>query len=96
MPVEIATLNRQQNFLFTATTAAELAPLIAVLVSPSGGETLTLEVHTDDLDELMDAIVTVSRQMDDPDRIEAIRVDEIACVAELDIAARPVDPRRLN
>lgn len=96
MPVEITTLNREQNFRLSAETAAELAPLIAVLVSPSAAGPLTLKVHADDLPELLDAIVTVSRQMDDPDRIAAIRVDETACVAELALAARPVDPRRLN
>lgn len=96
MPVEITTLNRQQNFRLSAESAAEMAPLIAVLVSPSAAGPLTLEIHTDDLPELLDAIVTVSRQMDDPDRIAAIRVDEIACCVQLAIAALPVDPRRLN
>jgi hypothetical protein len=96
MPVEITTLNRQQNFHLSAETADELAPLIAVLVRPSAAGILTVGVHTDDLTELTDALAVVARQMDDPARIEAIRVDQIACFAELDIAARPVDPRRLN
>lgn len=96
MPVEITTLNREQNFRLSAQTAAEMAPLIAALVSPSAAGSLILEIHTDDLPELLDTIVTVSRQMNYPDRIAAIHVDEIACCAELNIAARPVDPRRLN
>jgi len=96
MPVEITTLNRQQNFRLSAESAAEMAPLIAVLVSPSAAGPLTLEVLADDMDELADAITVLSGQMDDPDRIAAIRVDQIACCVQLDIAARPVDPRRLN
>lgn len=96
MPVEITTLNRQQNFRLSAETAAEMAPLIAALVSPSAAGSLTLEVLADDMDELTDALAVLSSQMDDPDRIAAVRVDEIACCAELDMIARPVDPRRLN
>ncbi len=57
---------------------------------------LTMKLSAPDMDALLDAIGQISAQMDDPDRIAAIRVDETACRAELDVAARPVDPRRLH
>ena len=48
------------------------------------------------LSDLTDAISEVARLLDDPDRIAAIRIDKTACMAELDIEPRPVNPRRLN
>lgn len=57
---------------------------------------LTMKLSAPDMDALLDVIGQISGQMDDPDRIAAIRVDEDACCAELDVAARPVDPRRLH
>lgn len=57
---------------------------------------LTMKLSAPDMDQLMDVIAQISAQMDDPDRIAAIRVDEDACCAELDVAERPVDPRRLH
>jgi hypothetical protein len=57
---------------------------------------LTMKLSAPDKDALLDVIGQISGQMDDPDRIAAICLDEDACCAELDVAARPVDPRRLH
>jgi len=57
---------------------------------------LTVDVSGPDMDALVDAIAALAAGLNDPDQIATIRVDEVACRAELDIAARPVDPRRLN
>ncbi|MGO4909025.1 hypothetical protein ACEN2J_11935 [Pseudorhodobacter sp. W20_MBD10_FR17] len=57
---------------------------------------LTITLSADDLDALVDLAATVSANMDDPDRIAAIRMDEANCTLQMDIAARPVDPRRLH
>ena len=57
---------------------------------------LTMQLSAPDMDALLDMIAQISAQMPDPDQIAAIRVDESACCAELDVAARPVDPRRLH
>lgn len=57
---------------------------------------LTMKLSAPDMDALLNVIGQISGQIDDPDRIAAIRVDEDACCAELDAAARPVDPRRLH
>lgn len=57
---------------------------------------LTVQLSAPDMDALLDAISQISATMDDPDRIAAVRVDENTCCAELDLAARPVDPRRLH
>ena len=70
----------------TMCTPALLAPQIV----------LTMKLTAPDMDALLDVIGQISAQMDEPDRIAAIRVDETACCAELDVAARPVDPRRLH
>lgn len=63
---------------------------------PSPSIVLTMNVSAPDMDTLLDAIRQLAGAMDDPDRIAAIRIDEDACCAELDVAARPVDPRRLH
>jgi hypothetical protein len=55
-----------------------------------------MKLSAPDKDALLDVIGQISGQMDDPDRIAAICLDEDACCAELDVAARPVDPRRLH
>jgi hypothetical protein len=96
MTVTFATLSLAQNFHLSAETADELAPLIAILVSPSAAGMLTVEVSADGMEALTDALAVVACRMDDPDRIAAVRVDEFACCAELYMIARPVDPRRLN
>lgn len=57
---------------------------------------LTMTLSAPDMDQLMDAIALFAGTVDDRDRIAAIRIDEAACCAELDVAARPVDPRRLH
>jgi hypothetical protein len=57
---------------------------------------LTIHLSADDLPALMSAAEQVAAGIGDPDRIEAVRVDESVCCLEMDIAARPVDPRRLH
>lgn len=57
---------------------------------------LTMKLSAPDMDALLDVIGHINGQMDDPDRIAAIRVDENGCCAELDVAARRVDPRSLH
>ena len=57
---------------------------------------LTVTLSADDMGTLMDLVETVSAKMDDPDRIAAIRLDEANCTLQMDIAARPVDLRRLH
>ena len=96
MPVEFTTLNLTLNFHFTADTMQELAPCIGVIACSSRGRHLVAQLTAGTMDELLDAIAVLAQQMDDPDWIAAIRVDEEACSAELDVAARPVDPRRLH
>lgn len=63
---------------------------------PSPRIVLTMTLSAPDMDQLMDVIELFAGTVDDPDRIAAIRIDEDACCAELDVAARPVDPRRLH
>lgn len=96
MPVTFKTLNHPINFYLTAQAMDDLAPVLDVVLRPSYVPMLTVEVSAGTLDGLLDAIEGVAGRMDDPDRIAAIRVDEDACCAELDVAARPVDPRRLH
>lgn len=57
---------------------------------------LTVQVSAPDMHALLDALAQISATMDDPDCIAAVRVDEDACCAELDVVARPVDPRSLH
>lgn len=57
---------------------------------------LTMKLSASDMDELAEVIALLSSKLDDPDRIAAIRIDEEACCAEMDVADRPVDPRRLH
>lgn len=57
---------------------------------------LTVQLSAPDMNVLLDLIEQVSATVDDPDRIAPVRVDEDACCAEMDFAARPVDPRRLH
>lgn len=57
---------------------------------------LTMQLSAPDMDALMGMIAQISAHMGDPDQIAAIHVDENACCAEMDVAARPVDPRRLH
>lgn len=57
---------------------------------------LTLRLEANSMDELFDLIERITRGMEYPDRIAAIRLDEQACCAELDVASRPVDPCRLH
>lgn len=64
--------------------------------SMQGDLMLTLEISSGTLHDLLDALAHTAGRMDDPDCIAAIRVDEDACYAEMDVGARPVDPRRLH
>lgn len=96
MPIAFNTLNLSLNFHFTADTMQDLAPAIALIVRPSDRPMLAVQVSAGTMDDLMDAIEALARQLDDPDRIAAIRVDEVACCAELEVAPRPVDARRLH
>lgn len=96
MPVNLHTSISHLSFDLSADTVQELAPVLTVLLCPSHEPVRTFEVSKGTLDELLDAIEGIARQMDDPDRIAAIRVDEDACCAELDVASRPVDPCRLH
>lgn len=96
MSVTFTTLNRAVNFRLTAQTVEEMAPAVAAVVLPSRDGTLTAELEAATMDALIDAVGAIARLLDDADRIAAIRVDELAFIAELDFAPRPVDPRRLN
>jgi hypothetical protein len=49
-----------------------------------------------DMGALLDAIELFARSVENTDLIAAIRVDESACRAEMDVAAQPFDPRRLH
>tara|TARA_A100001391_G_scaffold179140_1_gene143953 strand:- start:49 stop:222 length:174 start_codon:yes stop_codon:yes gene_type:complete len=57
---------------------------------------MKIALRADNMSDLTDLIVALSERLDDPDRIAAVRVDETMFRAELDLAARPVDPRRLH
>lgn len=57
---------------------------------------LTVNLSAPDLDKLQDLIVFIAARLDHPDCIAAIRIDEVACCAEMDLVRRPVDPRNLH
>lgn len=63
---------------------------------PASLNVLTVQLSAPDMDALTDMICQITSQMDDPDQIAAIRVDEDACCAEVDIAGQPVDARRYH
>lgn len=63
---------------------------------PKPQNVFTVKLYAPDMDALLDLIATISGQLDDPDRIAAIRVDDGSCCAEIDVANRPVDARRLH
>lgn len=96
MSVEIITLNRSLNFHLSAPAIADLKEVIASFIRPSVDALFTIQVSAGASEDLLDAIESIAEQMDDPDRIAAIRIDEDACCAEMVVAARPVDPRRLH
>lgn len=96
MPVTVKTLNCLLNFHPSAKALDDLAPVMDVLLRPLHVPMLNLEISAGTLDGVLDAIEGFAGRMDDPDRIAAIRVDEVALCAELDVAARPVDPSRLH
>jgi len=57
---------------------------------------LTVTLSAPNIDELQETILALAHSLPDADMIAASRIDEAAPRAELDIAARPVDPRRLH
>lgn len=57
---------------------------------------LTVSLSAPDTDALTDMIVAIAGALADPDMIVAVRLDEIACMAELDLASCPVGPRQLH
>ena len=57
---------------------------------------LTVKLSAPDMDAPLEPIGQISATMEDPDCIAAVRMDEDGCCAELYVAARPVDPRRLH
>lgn len=63
---------------------------------PTPLNVLTVQLSAPDLDALTDMICQITSQMDDPDQIAAIRMDEDACCAEVDIAGQAVDARRYH
>lgn len=67
------------------------APALPVLnITP------TMKPSAHDSEVPFEDIGQISSEIDDPDHIAAIRVDDTACRAALGVAARPADPRRLN
>lgn len=57
---------------------------------------LRIRMEADDMRPPMDMVEQYASTLPDRDIIAAIRVDEDACCLEMDIAASPVDPRRLH
>ena len=96
MSVTVQTLNQPLNFKLSGPRVGDFAPVLDMLLQPSPRGMPALEVSAASLDALLDAIDALAGRLDDPDRIAAIRLDETAFCAELDAAARPVDPRRLQ
>ena len=68
------------------TTTKAQSPAIALRIS----------LEADDTPALMDLAEQYASTLPDRDRIAAFRVDEVACRLEMDMAARPVDQRRLH
>lgn len=66
------------------------------LTFPAPRIVLTMKLSAPDMDQLMSLIEQIAGSVDDRDRIAAVRVDKVACCAELDLADRPLDPQRLH
>jgi len=79
-----------------ASTVTDMAQAGAAVIRPSHDQALTAEIVATSVSCLTDAIECLARLLDDPDLIARIRIDEAACIAELDSESRPVYPRRLN
>jgi hypothetical protein len=97
--VTVRTLNQPVSFKLPASKVGGLAPAVDILLQPGAlvpALTLTVQVSAASLDDLLDAIDDNAGRLDDPDRLAAIRLDETAFCAELDVASRPVNPRRLQ
>ncbi len=96
MPVTITATFARMALDLSAQSMGELAPALDITLGQSTAPVRGLKVAADTMDALLDAIEGIAARMDDPDRIAAVRVDEDACCAELDVDARPVDPRGLQ
>jgi|GEM_PF-5483731 len=57
---------------------------------------LTVQLSAEDTDAQVDLIAKLASHIPNPDFIAAIRLDALSCRAEVDVAARPIDPRRLH
>lgn len=57
---------------------------------------VTVQLSAPDIDAFFELITNLAAHLQDADMVAAIRLDAAACCAEMDIAARPVDPRRLH
>lgn len=66
------------------------------LTFPAPRIVLTVKLSAPDMDQLVTLIEQVAGTVDDRDRIAAVRVNEVACCAELDLADRPLVPQRLH
>lgn len=96
MPITITAPFPHLNLTLSAPRIDDLARALEVAFGSNSGAVHGVQVAAETLNDLLDAIEGIACRMDDPDRIAAIRVDEDACRAELDLAARPVDTRRLH
>jgi len=85
-------ISRQdETALHQATGTTGVGEVLAVM--PRG---YTVEITADDQAQLQDAIVRISHSLGDPDRVAAVRIALDAVCAELDVAPRPVDAKRLH
>ncbi|MFC3086345.1 hypothetical protein [Tabrizicola soli] len=96
MSVTITTPFANLSLTLSAPNLGDLGDAIDLTLGRSSGAVRAVQVAAETVGDLLDAVAVIARRMDDPDRIEAIRIDESACRAELDVAARPVDPRPLH
>lgn len=96
MPITITAPLAHMTLTLSAHSADELAQAIGLTLGRASAPVRGVRVAAETMGDLWDAIEGIAAQMDDPDRITAVRLDEIACRAELDVDARPVDPRRLH
>lgn len=96
MPVTITAPLANLTLTLSAQNVDDLARAIDLTIGRSNDAILGVQVAAETMGNLWDAIEGIACRIDDPDRIAAVRIDEGACRAVLDVAARPVDPRRLH
>ena len=65
-------------------------------VFPPPANIFSIHLSTDDMLSLVFLVEQVAATTGDPDRIAAVRINEVDCCIEMDIAERPVDPHRLH